>query len=542
MSGDQSNIDKDEVIKGLKAEIGNLEERLKTTVLDLTGTYYSSSTALKPSETSSRIPKYGTTARFAKERIVTLEQLDFKPMLNTSSYVNVVMEPEEIDCAVLGMKTNIADASVYPSSVKIHDMVVNMLARLWNCPEPTEGDNFSGAGTVGSTEACLLAGLAMKFRWRKWYGKKFNLNEREVMGVRPNLVISTCFQAAWEKFFRYFDVDPKFVVPSCENKFRLCAEDVIKEIDEKTIGVVGILGNHYNGAYDPIWEFDTAIQELNASKGFQIGIHVDGASGGFIAPFQEDMPPFDFRLESVISMSASGHKFGESVCGTGWIIFRRREDLAEHIAISVSYLGGHCDSMTLNFSRPASGIYCQYFKFLRFGITGYTNKVNNQMKIAAYLRSQILAMKDPNSGLPIFLSLDCGDTHCLPVFAARLNPEVTLSQFNDIDVQHALYESHWYVSGYALSMEDFTQDKLVPFTSDAGIHATMLRVVVKSNLTYNLAEDLICHMREAVRSLMEDQLHRNFVERKKMKSSIKKVMTDVGGSKKVVFAYGHTQC
>jgi len=500
-----SSEEKDKIIKSLRSQVSSLQTELNSTVRDMTATYYSSCTALKPNETRYSIPKYGMTARHVKERIFSLEQLDFKPLLNTSSYVNVVAEPEELDCALLGLKTNIADASVYPASVKIHDMVVNMLARLWNCPEPSDGGNFSGAGTVGSTEACLLAGLALKFRWRKWYGEKFGLSKQEVQGVRPNMVISTCFQAAWEKFFRYFDVDPKFVTPSCENKLVSCPKQLVEACDEKTIGIVGILGNHYNGAYDPVWELDEAVQKLNAEKGYQIGIHVDSASGGFIAPFQKDMPAFDFRLKSVLSMSASGHKFGESVCGTGWVIFRHREDLAEHIAISVTYLGGHCDSMTLNFSRPASGIYCQYYKFLRLGIHGYTHKVDNQMKVTAFLRKEILGMKDPESGLPYFLSLDCGDTHCLPVFAARLNPEVTLNQFNDIDLQHTLYESHWYVSGYTMGFEDFVQEKTVPFTSDAAKNSTMFRIVVKSNLTLNLAEDLIVHFREAVEYLMKNK-------------------------------------
>merc|ERR1719245_963237 len=190
---------------------------------------------------------------------------------------------------------------------------------------------------------------------------------------------------------------------------RVTAEAVVEVCDEKTIGVVGILGSHYNGAYDPVWDIDKALHELNDSKGYQIGMHVDGASGGFIAPFQEDMPPFDFRLSSVLSMSASGHKFGESVCGTGWVVFRRREDLAEHIAISVSYLGGHCDSMTLNFSRPASGVYVQYYKFLRLGTMGYTRKVANQMAVASFLRDFLMNMKDKNTGKPFFLSMDCGD-------------------------------------------------------------------------------------------------------------------------------------
>jgi len=251
-----------------------------------------------------------------------------------------------------------------------------------------------------------------------------------------------------------------------------------------------------------VWEINDLVKTLNEEKGYQIGIHVDGASGAFIAPFQEGLPAWDFRLENVLSISASGHKFGESICGTGWVVFRHRENLAEHIAVSVTYLGGHCDSMTLNFSRPASGIYVQYYKFLRLGKTGYARKVANQMAVAAYLRKFLMDAKDPATGKHIFLSLDCGDTHCLPVVGARLNPEVTLNHFTDIDFQHALYESHWYVSGYHLAFENFRKGgELEPLASDVGTHATMFRVVVKSNLTYHLAQDLASHMKSVIKVL-----------------------------------------
>jgi len=264
------------------------------------------------------------------------------------------------------------------------------------------------------------------------------LTEEEVVGIKPNIVISTAYQAAWEKFFRYFDVTPILVHPNLlKNKMAVDPKHLVAHCNEKTIAVVGILGNHYNGVYDPIWDIDAELQKLNDANGWQIGIHVDAASGGFIAPFQTPSPPpFDFRLPNVMSMSSSGHKFGESICGTGWVIFRQRQDLASHIAVSVTYLGGQCDSMTLNFSRPASGPYVQFYKLLRLGKEGYSSKVANQMNVAAYLRNFLKELKHP-SGKHRFEILDGGDTCCLPVVAARLNPEVQL-QYDDIDLQHAL--------------------------------------------------------------------------------------------------------
>jgi glutamate decarboxylase len=431
-------------------------------------------------------------ARYVKEVIEQIHLCDFRPRLNTSSYVNVVSEPEEKQVAILGAEVNLADASVYPASVKLHDHVVDLLAKLWNAPEPPiKGGHYCGAGTVGSTEACLLAGLALKFRWRKWYAERYSLEEDEVSGIKPNIVISTAYQAAWEKFFRYFDVTPILVHPNLlQDKMAVDAKKLVSHCNEKTIAVVAILGNHYNGVYDPVWDIDAEVQKLNEANGWQVGIHVDGASGGFIAPFQTPSPPpFDFRLPNVMSISSSGHKFGESICGTGWVVFRERKNLAEHIAVSVTYLGGQCDSITLNFSRPASGPYVQYYKLLRLGRNGYSSKVSNQMSNAAYIRNFLRELKHP-SGKPRFQILDGGDDACLPVVAARLNPDIELT-YDDIDLQHALSATHWYVSGYNLGFENFEHGgKMESLFSDVDAHASMFRVVCKSNLTRSLAEDL----------------------------------------------------
>lgn len=458
-------------------EVETLEQKLASD----SAPYFASKDALASLQEKKNVfPVISHPASHVKEFIFQEQELDFKPRLNTSSYVNVVFEDEEQQVAQLGATVNIADGSVYPASIRMHDAVVGMIGDLWHVPGAKEGVDVSGAGTVsvclivpllnftvylygcvshfrslffylsinhhlifsksqvGSTEACLLAGLAHKFRWRKWYAARHGLSAEQVVGVKPNMVISTCFQAAWEKLFKYFDVTPKFVKPRLANNFSIDAKELVSQCDEKTIAVVGILGNHYNGAYDPIWEIDAELGKLNAEKGFQIGIHVDAASGGFIAPFQDGLPPFDFRLPNVLSMSASGHKFGLSVCGTGWVVFRQRADLAEHISISVSYLGGQCDSMTLNFSRPASGPYVQLYKFLRLGRPGYRSVMENEMAVAAFIRAELVKMMHP-SGKPRFQILDGGDEKCLPVVGARLNPDCGMN-YDDIDLQHALAE------------------------------------------------------------------------------------------------------
>jgi len=448
------------------------------------------------------IPDHGRPPRFTWRLIQDVHELDFQEKLNTSSYVNVTFEPEEDEVAKLGYRINLADQTVYPSSFKLHDTCVNMVANLWNCPEPEDFDEkgvHAGAQTVGSTEACLLAGLCLKFRWRKWYAAQHGLSEDEVLGVRPNMIISSCFQCAWEKLFKYMDIEPR-ITQTTVRSFAISAEAVCELVDDRTIGVVCIMGNHYGGQYDPVHEVDAALTAVNKERNLQVGIHVDAASGGFIAPFQTDLPPWDFRLANVLSISASGHKFGESVCGTGWVIWRQRNNLSEHVAVSVSYLGGTGESYTLNFSRPATGVYVQFYKFMRLGLEGYAALEAGMMGVARYIRDGLKHMT--LHGMPTFEILDAGDTKSLPVVAARLNSQQKLP-FNDIDLQHAIAEDHWYVSGYRMSMTHPITDKKQPLFFDEDEAGTMFRVVVKSNLTRYLADDLLRAIRRALEVLLE---------------------------------------
>jgi len=473
--------------EALKSELAEMKRKCQA-LEDKHRSLYASSMCI-PGPGPKKMPEEGMTARHAKTTILDQHTLDFKERLNTSSYVNVVFEPEELEVAVQGLRINLADQTVYPQSFKLHNDIVNMVAQLWNCPTPPDFEEygcFAGAGTVGSTEGCLLGGLALKFRWRAWYAKKHGLSEEAVLAVRPNLVISSQFQAAWEKFFKYFDVECRIFEPSV-NTFTFDPLKLEGLADDKTLGIVCIMGNHYGGQYDPVWDVDREVTRLNEENGWQLGIHVDGASGGFIAPFQE-LKPWDFRLPNVLSISASGHKFGQSACGTGWIVWRQRQDLSSHVAISVSYLGGKADSYTLNFSRPATGVYVQLYKFLRLGRSGYQQLEANQMAIAHQLREHL--RQYTVDGKPRFRILDAAPEACLPVVTAMLNPELNLG-YDDIDLQHALAEEHWYVSGYRMNYHHPTTEETLPLFSDMPANQTMFRIVVKSNLTPELAAHLM---------------------------------------------------
>ncbi len=483
-------------LETLRQEVESLRQQLQHMRQQAETNYYFSPQAREGFSDGKQIPRDGLPAKTVKTIIENNHVLDFNQKLNTSSYVNVSLEEEEDEVALMGLRVNLADQTVYPQSYRMHDTVVNMIAQLWHCPIPDDIEEcgvFPGAGTVGSTEACLLSGLALKFRWRKWYAARKQLSEDAVMGIRPNLVISSCYQAAWEKLFKYMDIEPRLIKPSME-KFTVDPEQIRDAIDEHTIGVVCIMGNHYAGQYDPVWDVDRVVTEVNTERALQVGIHVDAASGGFIAPFQENLPAWDFRLPNVLSISASGHKYGESCAGTGWVVWRDRKDLSEHVAISVTYLGGKADSYTLNFSRPASGVYVQYYKLLRYGRSGFQEVCDNMMANARFIRDGLKAMT--YQGKPRLILLDHGDTECLPVVTAMLNPECEFT-YDDIDLQHVLSQHHWYVSGYKMGFNHPLTEENIPLFHDEHADKTMFRIVVKNNLTRDLAEHLLASFEES---------------------------------------------
>ncbi|MEC8460847.1 MAG: pyridoxal-dependent decarboxylase [Pseudomonadota bacterium] len=436
----------------------------------------------------SAIPEEGSEPSLVAAVINRKIVLDYNPYLNTSSYVEVEHSQQELDLAARGLSINLADQTIYTHVFGIHNELVNMVAQLWNCPLDTDTKGQSqhiGSCTVGSTEACLLSGIALRERWRRWYSEKHGITKKDILGVKPNIVISSCYQAAWEKFFRFFDVEPR-VILGTRASFELDVSQLDQKIDDKTIGVVGILGNHYGGQFDSIQAIHDECAKINKEKSTQVGIHIDAASGGFIAPFLPDMPAWDFRLPLVLSISASGHKYGEAVAGTGWVIWRHYKNLSEYVATEVTYLGGKSSSYSLNFSRPASSVISQYYNFLTKGMAGYRENALAALSCAAYLRTKLLNMS--YRGLPRFECLDSAD---LPVVAMRLNPKLNLS-YNDIDLQNALSAHQWYVSGYHMSFLDPENDYMeTPLFSDAKSTDTMFRVVVKHVITMPMINDLV---------------------------------------------------
>ncbi|MBN1590375.1 MAG: glutamate decarboxylase [Pirellulales bacterium] len=391
--------------------------------------------------------------------------LDGNPILNLASFVTTWMEPEAERLMMETLNKNYIDQDEYPQTTEIQNRCVNMLADLFHSPEHESG---VGTATVGSSEAIHLAGLALKWNWRK---------RRAAAGKptdRPNLVMGHNVQVCWEKFTRYFEVEPRYV-PLSHDRFVLGVEEALAMVDENTIAVVGILGSTYTGQFEPIGQLNDALMALNTTTGWDVPIHVDAASGGFVAPFTSPELAWDFRLPLVKSINASGHKYGLVHPGVGWVIWRTEEELPEELIFHVNYLGGDQPTFNLNFSRGANQIIAQYYNFLRLGQEGYRRIMTNLQELAGYLTDQLEA-----TGRFTMLSRR-GD---LPVVAFRLNDT---SVFTVFDLSERLRERGWIVPAYTMA----------PNAEDVAV----LRVVLREGFTRDMADMLLADISRAVSGL-----------------------------------------
>ncbi len=307
--------------------------------------------------------------------------LDGNSRQNLATFCQTWAEPEVHQLMNECIDKNMVDKDEYPQTAEIEGRCVHMLADLWNSPEAS---NTVGCSTTGSSEAAMLGGLAMKRRWeaqRKAAGKPID---------RPNLITGPV-QICWHKFTRYWDVEHR-EIPMDEGRLLMTPEEVLKRCDENTIGVVPTLGVTFTGQFEPVQAVADALDHYQKQTGLDIPIHVDGASGAFLAPFCAPDLVWDFRLPRVRSINASGHKFGLSPLGVGWVVWREQQDLPEDLVFWVNYLGGNMRDIALNFSRPGGQVVCQYYNFLRLGREGYTKIHAACYATAEYLAGEIAAM------------------------------------------------------------------------------------------------------------------------------------------------------
>jgi glutamate decarboxylase len=387
--------------------------------------------------------------------------LDGQARLNLATFVTTWMPSIAGRLMAETADKNIIDKDEYPLTAEIESRCVNILADLWNSPE---SEKATGCSTTGSSEAAMLSGMALKWRWRE------RMRSAGKPTDKPNLVTGTNVQVCWEKFCRYWEVEPK-LVPMEGDRYHLMPEQATAACDENTIGVVAVLGSTFDGSYEPVKDIAAALDRLESDTGLYVPMHVDGASGGFVAPFLQPDIEWDFRIPRVQSINASGHKYGLVYPGVGWAVWREKSALPQDLIFDVNYLGGHMPTFALNFSRPGSEVVAQYFMFSSLGREGYRLVLQGAQDVAMHLSSEI-------EKIGPYQLLSRGDE--LPVFAFALKPEV--KNYTVFDVSDRLRQTGWLVPAY--TFPENRQD------------LSVLRIVVRAGMNFDMAELLLEHLRE----------------------------------------------
>ncbi|CAO2831112.1 unnamed protein product [Amaranthus hypochondriacus] len=396
--------------------------------------------------------------------------LDANPRLNLASFVTTWMEPECDKLMMDAMNKNYVDMHEYPVTTELQNRCVNMIARLFNAPLE-ESETAIGVGTVGSSEAIMLAGLAFKRRWQ---------NKRKAQCLpydKPNIVTGANVQVCWEKFARYFEVELK-EVKLTEGYYVMDPVKAVEMVDENTICVAAILGSTLNGEFEDVKLLNDLLLEKNKKTRWDTPIHVDAASGGFIAPFLYPELEWDFRLPLVKSINVSGHKYGLVYAGIGWNIWRSKEDLPEELIFHINYLGTDQPTFTLNFSKGSSQVIAQYYQLIRLGFEGYKSVMENCQENAMVLKAGL-----EKTGRFNIVSKDNG----VPLVAFSLKDN---KLHNEFEVSEMLRRFGWIVPAYTMP-------------ADAQ-HVTVLRVVIREDFSRTLAERLVLDITKVLHEL--DQL------------------------------------
>lgn len=407
-----------------------------------------------------RFPKQETDPNAAYQLVHDQLLLDGNSRQNLATFCQTWVEPEIQKLMDECLGKNMIDKDEYPQTEELETRCVHMLSDLWNSPDTA---NSRGCSTTGSSEAAMLGGLAMKARWRK---------KRRLVGKpadKPNLIcglVHTC----WPMFARYFDVELR-QIPCEGRRWLMSPEEVIKRCDENTIGVVPTLGATYTLQYEPVHEVAVALDDLEEEQGLDIPMHIDAASGGFIAPFIHTSLIWDFRIPRVKSINASGHKFGLAPLGCGWAVWREAKDVPEELIFKVKYLGGAMRIFALNFSRPAGQVAAQYYNFVRLGREGYAKITQGCADVAAWLADQLKELgmfdliHDGRGGIP-----GCGWT-----IKRGEDPGFTL-----YDLANQLRVKGWQVPAYPMP----------PNRGDLVVQRAVTRLGVSRDLAGLLMEDI----------------------------------------------------
>ncbi len=414
---------------------------------------------------SREFPDSGMTAVDAMRLVGEDLAIEGDPGRNLATFVTTWMEPEAQRLIADNLHRNFIDHAEYPRTAEIEQRCVRMLADLFHAPGET-----TGARTQGSSEAIMLGALSLKWKWRE---------RREAAGAStasPNLVFGGDVHVVWEKFCRYFDVEPR-IVPLKPDKYTIGPNDVAPQVDENTIGVVAVLGTTFTGHKDDVVGINDLLERFKVERGLDVPLHVDAASGGFVWPFLYPDSPWDFRLSRVRSINVSGHKFGLVYPGVGWLIFREKSDLAQDLVFEENYLGKTDATFTLNFSTGSAMALAQYYNIVRYGRAGYSYIMKNMQENA-----RTLAEKLRTTGL---FELIGEEEEQLPLVAFRLAED---NGYDEFDVAWQLSaERGWMVPAYTM-----------PPDAQA---VTMMRALVKETLSREHVDTLARDIEEACATL-----------------------------------------
>ena len=416
------------------------------------------------------IPEHKTPAVIAYQMVKDETFTQTQPRLNLATFVTTYMDDYGTRLMNEAVGINYIDETEYPRVAVMCGRCINMVANMWNSPE--EGDWKTGAVGIGSSEACMLGGVAAWLRWRerrKAEGKPHD---------KPNLVMSSAYQVVWEKFCQLWQIEMRTVPITLDNP-TLDIEAALDMCDENTICIVPVAGVTWTGMNDDIEGLDDALDEYNSRTGYDIPIHVDAASGGFILPFLNPDKKWDFRLKWVLSISTSGHKYGLVYPGLGWVIWKDKKYLPKDMSFSVNYLGANITQVGLNFSRPAAQILAQYYNFIHLGMEGYREIHSNSMAIARYCHEEIGKM-------PCFRNYSKELEN--PLFIWQLDPEYDKkANWTLFDLQDKLMQRGWMVPAY--TMPKNIEDMVV------------MRIVIRQGMSRDMADMLITDIGDAVAEL-----------------------------------------
>ena len=430
------------------------------------------------------LPAEGMPPRDAMRLLREETVLDGIPARNLATFVTTWMEPEARLVIADNLHRNFIDHAEYPQTAEIEQRCIRMLGDLFHAP-----GEVIGARTQGSSEAIMLGALSLKWKWRA---------RREAAGKstdRPNLVFGGDVHVVWEKFCRYFDVEPR-IIPLQPDRLTIGPDDVEPQVDENTIGVAAVLGTTFTGHADDIVGINDLLVRLEHERGLDVPLHVDGASGGFVWPFLYPESPWDFRLDRVRSINVSGHKYGLVYPGIGWLVFREKTDLPEDLVFYENYLGKTDATFTLNFSTGSAMVLAQYYNFIRYGHEGYRY-------IMETMKANARALADAITATGRFVLIGEGQAEQLPLVAFQLAEARGYDEF-DVAAQLAS-ERGWMVPAYTLPPN--------------AQHVTIMRALVKQTLGHALVTTLAGDIAEACATLdKKGGLHE--VDRRRVKTGV----------------------